>query len=171
MNISDMRKTKTFLICIGLAFLCISLVSATVYLQNDVVLEESSEENTLISDYLAANDEPLRFVLFSNEYCASCQQLRPWMDAFMQAYPDIIEEYDIGLAENQELLDEFKVAFAHDRVLTPSIFVEGVDGSGFVLEGVKSIQRYLEPLVIGIYEIDDAFDESSLAAPDEVASE
>ena len=163
MNISDVCKSKAFLICIGIAFLCISLVSATVYLKDGVPLElEEDEEDTLISDYLAINENPQRIILFTDPYCGSCKELKPWLDVFVQAYPDIVAEYDINLEENEELLNECKTAFSHDRVLTPSIFVEGVDDSGFVLEGVESIQRYLEPLVIGMYDIEDIFDEDEL---------
>jgi len=164
MNISE-RKSKAFLICIGIAFLCISLVSATVYMKDGVALEED-EEDTLISDYLAINEDPQRIILFSDPYCGSCQELQPWLDVFMQAYPDIVEEYNINLEENEELLNECKEAFSHDRVLTPSIFIEGVDDSGFVLEGVESIERYLEPLVIGMYDIEDMFDEDELVVVD-----
>ena len=124
--------------------------------------DEVSEEDTLIADYLAINEEPQRILLFSDIYCGSCQELMPWMEVFVQAYPDIIEEYDLNTPENMDLLNEYKVTFSHDRVLTPSIFVEGVDGSGFVLEGVASIKYYLEPLVLGMYDTVDIFDEDEL---------
>jgi len=126
------------------------------------VFEVSDGEDTLIADYLALNDEAHRIILFSDTYCASCQELAPWIAVFVQAYPDIIEEHDLNDQESRDLLDEYKVAFSHDRVLTPSIFVEGVDGSGFVLEEVESIKFYLESLVLGMYHIDDIFDEHEL---------
>jgi thiol-disulfide isomerase/thioredoxin len=162
MNISE-RKSKAFLICIGVAFLCISFVSATVsvYMKDGTALEEG-DEDTLIADYLAINEGPQRIILFSDPNCGGCKELRPWLDVFEQAYPDIVEEYEINLEENEDILNECKIAFSHDRVLTPSIFVEGVDGSGFVLEGVESIELYLEALVVGMYEIDDIFDEDEL---------
>jgi thiol-disulfide isomerase/thioredoxin len=162
MNISDIRTSKAFLICIGIAILCISFASATVYMKDGTVLEDPDEEDTLIADYLAINEGPQRIILFSDPYCSSCQELKPWLEVFEQAYPDIIEEYNINLAENEEFLNECKIAFSHDQVLTPSIFVEGVDGSGFVLEGVESIELYLEPLVLAMYDIDDIFDEENL---------
>ena len=155
MNISDICTSKVFFICIGIALLCISFASATVYLKDGIVLEET-EEDTLIADYLAMNEEPQRIILFTDPNCGSCQKLRPWIELFVQVYPGIIEEYDITLAENKEILNECKIAFSHARLLTPSIFVEGVDGSGFVLEGVASIELYLEPLVLGMYDVDAA---------------
>ena len=162
MNISDTRKQIAFFICVGALFLSIASVSATVYMQDGTVFEVSDEEDTLIADYLALNDEAQRIILFSDIYCGSCQELAPWLEVFVQAYPDIIEEHDLNDQESIDLLEEYKIAFSHDRVLTPSIFVEGVDGSGFVLEGVESIQLYLEALVLGMYQIDDIFDEDKL---------
>jgi thiol-disulfide isomerase/thioredoxin len=162
MNISDIRKQTAFLICVGSLFLCIVSVSATVYMQDGTVFEVADEEDTLIADYLALNDEAHPIILFSDIYCGSCQELAPWLEVFMEAYPDLIEKYDLNDEGSTELLEEYEIAFSHDRTLTPSIFVEGVDGSGFVLEGPESIKLYLEPLVLGMYQIDDIFDEDKL---------
>jgi thiol-disulfide isomerase/thioredoxin len=162
MNISDTRKQIAFFICIVALFLSIASVSATVFMQDGTVFEVSDEEDTLLADYFTLNDEAHRIILFSDLYCGSCRELAPWLEVFMQAYPDIIEEHDLNEEESRDLLEEYKVAFSHDRVLTPSIFVEGVDGSGFVLEGVDSIKLYLEPLVLEMYHIDDIFDEDEL---------
>ena len=150
------------LICVGALLLCIASVSATVFMQDGSVFEVSDGEDTLIADYLTLNDEAQRIILFSDIYCGSCRELAPWLEIFVQAYPDIIEEYDLNDQDNTDLLEEYKIAFSHDRVLTPSIFVEGADGSGFVLEGVESIKLYLEVLVLGMYGIDDIFDEDEL---------
>jgi thiol-disulfide isomerase/thioredoxin len=164
MNISDTRKRIAFFICVGILLLSIASVSATVtvYMQGGTVFEVSDEEDTLLADYFILNDEAQRITLFSDLYCSSCRELAPWFEVFMQAYPDIIQEYDLNEEENRELLEDYKIAFSHDRVLTPSIFVEGVDGSGFVLEGVESIKLYLEPLVLRMYHIEDIFDEDKL---------
>jgi thiol-disulfide isomerase/thioredoxin len=162
MNISDIRRSTVLLICVGALLLCTASVSATVFMEDGSIFEVSDEEDTLIADYLALNDQAHRITLFSDIYCGSCQKLAPWLEVFVQAYPDIIEEHDLNEQENRDLLEEYKIAFSHDRVLTPSIFVEGADESGFVLEGVESIQLYLEPLVLGMYGIDDAFDEDEL---------
>jgi len=162
MRILDIRTSTAFLIGIGAIFLCIASVSATVYMQGGITYEVTDEEDTLIADYLAKNDEANRIILFSDIYCGSCQELVPWLEVFMQAYPDIIEEHDLNEEGGMVLLTEYEIAFGHDRALTPSIFVEGVNGSGFVLEGVDSIKLYLEPLVLGMYHIDDIFDEDEL---------
>lgn len=150
------------LICVGVLLLCSASASATVFMQDGSVFEVSDGEDTLIADYLTLNDEAQRIILFSDIYCGSCRELAPWLEVFVQAYPDIIEEHDFNDQETEDLLEEYKIAFSHDRVLTPSIFVEGADGSGFVLEGVESIKLYLEVLVLGMYGIDDIFDEDEL---------
>jgi len=162
MNMSDIRKQIMFFICIGALLLSIASVSATVYMQDGTEFEISDKEDTLIADYLAVNDEAQRIILFSDIYCGSCKELAPWIAVFMQAYPDIIKEYDLNEQESLDLFEEYKIAFSRDRVLTPSIFVEGADGSGFVLEGVESIKLYIEPLVLGMYQTDDIFDEDEM---------
>ncbi|MCL2460874.1 MAG: hypothetical protein FWF19_05955, partial [Euryarchaeota archaeon] len=135
MNIPNVRRSSVLLICVGALLLCIASVSATVFMQDGSVFEVSDGEDTLIADYLTLNDEAQRIILFSDIYCGSCRELAPWLEVFVQAYPDIIEEHDLNDQETEGLLEEYKIAFSHDRVLTPSIFVEGADGSGFVLEG------------------------------------
>jgi thiol-disulfide isomerase/thioredoxin len=141
-----------------LFFLCIAPVPAAVYMQDGTSFEVI-DEDTLISDYLSQNDNTERIIYFGDKFCEDCRDLAPWFKAFVQAYPGIIEEYDLNEKESRDLLDEYKIAFSHDRVRTPSIFVEGADGSGFVLEGIESITLYLEPLVLGMHKLDDIFDE------------
>jgi thiol-disulfide isomerase/thioredoxin len=163
MNIMSLGRYSAFILCIGALLLSVMSVSATIYLEDGTAYENDEISETFISDYLSINEEPQRLVLFADIYCGSCQELKPWMTAFMEAYPDIIEEFDINPSENYELFSEYQDNYNIGFGLVPAIYVEGADGSGFVLEGIAAIKSYVEELVLGMYQIPDVFDEENLS--------
>ena len=173
MNTMTLRRYSAFILCIGALLLSVMSVSGTIYLEDGTAYENDEVSDTFLSDYLSVNEEPQPLVFFFDTFCGSCQELKPWITAFMEAYPDVIESYDINIEENYELFLEYQDNYNIEHGLVPAIYVGGVDNSGFVLQGINAIKSYVEELVLGMYQIPDAFDEEnfSVTSDDEIISD